>query len=91
MADNIKILGTEITLDTTTANTVSNAKVVRLVNINASTNVLITLKDGSDTIGTFTLGSSATDFSSETIIKDPTQTLIANTGSAILAAPIAYY
>lgn len=83
MAETIKVLGSEITLSTS-ANTIGNASVVRLVNTADSPNdVLITLKDGSGTTkGTFTLGHDGTGFASLNLMKLPTDTIQANTANA---------
>lgn len=86
---NLKVLGTEITL--TTANTVSNAKVVRLVNLDSANTVLVTLKDGATTVATFTLGTNGSDFGKELVIKEAAQTLEITGVATVKAAPIGYY
>ena len=95
MADPIKVLSTEISLSNSTANTVSNAKLVRIINLADSPNdVLITLKDsGGTTKGTFTLGHDATGCSTIELIKDSTDTLITNIANSTVvtkAVSIAY-
>lgn len=95
MADPIKVLSTEISLSNSTPNTVSNAKLVRIVNLADTPNdVLVTLKDsGGTTKGTFTLGHDATGCSTIELIKDPTDTLITNFANATVvtkAVSIAY-
>lgn len=95
MADPIKILSTEIALSNSTPNTVSSAKLVRVVNLADSPNdVLVTLAYANGTAkGTFTLGHDATGYSTLELIKDPTDTLqtnIANTTVVTKAVSIAY-
>lgn len=83
MADTIKVLSSEIVVGTS-ANTVSGATLVRIINTADSPNdVLITLKDSDGaTKGTFTLGHEATGFSVVNLIKLPTDTIQANTANA---------
>jgi hypothetical protein len=95
MADPIKVLSTEISLSNSTPNTVSNAKLVRIVNLSDSPNdVLVTIKDsGGTTKGTFTLGHDATGCSSIELTKESTDTLITNSANATVvtkAVSIAY-
>lgn len=88
MADPIKVISQEIAL--TTANTVSGASLVRLVNVNPTTDALITIRNSSNTIiGSFTLGSSAADFSNEYVVKQPTDTVEAS-GGTVKAVSVAY-
>lgn len=94
MADTIKVLSSEITINGT-ANTISSASLVRIINTSDSPNdVLITVKDGSGaTKGTFTLGHDGTGFSAVNLIKLPTDTIQANTANATVvtkAVSIAY-
>lgn len=83
MADTIKVVGSEITL-TTSANSVSNATLVRIINTSDSPNdVLITVKDsGGTTKGTFTLGHDGTGFATINLMKLSTDTIQANTANA---------
>lgn len=83
MADTIKVLSAEIVLGTS-ANTVSNATLVRIINVSDSPNdVLITVKDSDGaTKGSLTLGHEATGFSAVNLIKLPTDTVQANTANA---------
>lgn len=95
MADPIKVISTEISLSNSTPNTVSNAKLVRIVNLADSPNdVVITLAYANTTTkATFTLGHDATGCSSIELIKDPTDTLltnIANNTVVTKAVSIAY-
>lgn len=88
MADPIKVIGQEISL--TTANTVSAASLVRVVNTHATEDAVVTIRNASNTIiGSFTLGSAPADYSNEAVVKQPTDTLAA-TGGAVKAAPLAY-
>ena len=89
MADNIKILGTSIVL--TTANTLNSAKVVRAVNTTA-TPALITQKYANGvTIGTLVLGAAGCNFDSESVIKQPTDTLESNAAAGVYALAVGYY
>lgn len=90
MADPIKVLASEITLSNTTPNTVNNAKLVRIVNLADSPNdVLITIAYANAvTKGTFTLGHDATGCSTIELIKDPTDTLIANSANSTVVTKV---
>lgn len=94
MADTIKVLSSEVTVNTS-ANSISSASLVRIINVSDSPNdVLITVKDsGGTTKGTFTLGHESTGFASVNLIKLPTDTIQANTANATVvtrAVSIAY-
>lgn len=89
MADFLKVLGSEITL--TSANTVGNANIVRLVNADTANSVVITQKfSNGATRGTFTLGNFNTSFSREYFIKDPTDTIEVTGTATIKAVSVAY-
>ena len=89
MADTIKFLASEITL--TSANTVANSNVVRLVNTDNAAASTITLKSNSSTtVATFTLGTRDSAFGCEYVIKQPQWTLEAS-GGTVKAVSIAYY
>ena len=89
MAETIKPIAAEITL--TTANTVANGNVVRLVNTDGSTVSTITLKSNSTTtVATFTLGVAGSDYGKEIVIKQPGWTLEAS-GGTVKAVSLAYY
>lgn len=95
MSNPVKILSTEITLSSTVANNVSNAKLVRVINLADSPNdVVVTLAYANGTAkGTFTLGHDATGFSAIDLMKDPTDTLMAGTANSTVitrAVSIAY-
>ena len=83
MADTIKVLASEVTINTS-PNTISSATLVRLVNTSDSPNdVLITVKDsGGTTKGTFTLGHDGTGFATLNLMKLATDTIQANTANA---------
>jgi hypothetical protein len=89
MADNIKLLASTITL--TTVSTVNSAKVVRVVNTTASPS-LITQKYANGTvIGTVVLGAAGCNFDSESVLKQPTDTLESNSASGVYAVSVGYY
>lgn len=88
MADPIKVIGVEQPL--TTATNLSLASLVRMVNASTTEDAVITLKTSSGSvIGSFTLGSTATDFSNECVVKQPTDTIEA-AGGTVKAVPLAY-
>lgn len=94
MADTIKVLSSEVTINST-ANTISAASLVRIINTSDSPNdVLITVRDSANNVkGTFTLGHDGTGFSAVNLIKLPTDTIQANTANATVvtkAVSIAY-
>ena len=92
MADIVKVLSSEITLSNTTANTVSSASVVRIVNADTANNVVITLANSGGTIGTLTLGYNTTTFSSINLMKQPTDTIVfTGTSPNIKASSIGYF
>jgi hypothetical protein len=97
MAEALKPIAAEVTL--TTANNISDASLVRTINLDASNAALITLKSNTGTVlGTFTLGHSGTSYGVEYIVKLPTDTIQANNaagdgayaGAGIKACSVAY-
>ena len=97
MADPFKPISTEITL--TTANNISLASLVRVVNLDGANSAVITLQSNTGTVlSTFTLGHHGTGFSTEYVVKTPTDTLKANNvtndgayaGAGIKAVSVAY-
>jgi len=97
MSDPFKPIASEVAL--TTANNISLASLVRLVNLDAANSSLITLQSNTGTVlATFTLGHHGTDFGTENVVKNPTDTLKANNaagdaayaGLGIKAVSIAY-
>lgn len=90
MADPVKFLAQEITLGTA-ANTVDNATLVRVLNLNATaTKITQKLANGA-TVATFTLTSVDGDASTEFIIKQPTDTLQSNLATNVVAVSVGYY
>ncbi|MDC3266325.1 hypothetical protein OAU13_00200 [bacterium] len=87
MADIIKFKAPEIALST--ANTVSLASVVRLINSNTDTVSTITIANTGGTIASFTLGYAGTDESVIYVAKEPTDTVAAS-GGTVKAASVAY-
>lgn len=91
MADILKVKDSEIAI-TTTANVVSDASLVRLINTSGSTSYTITQKYANgDTIGTFTIGASGSDESVVYLMKDPTDTVEVNTGTDVKGVSVAFY
>jgi hypothetical protein len=91
MADIILVKSQEIAIGTT-ANSVSNAALVRVMNV-ASALRKVTVRDSANNIlGSITLGATGDDSSVEFIKKDFTDTIEANTGTSdILATSIGFY
>jgi hypothetical protein len=87
MANPTKFLSTEVTL--TTANTVSDATLVRCLNSNTTTMSTITVANSGGTIATFTLPYLGSDESVVYVAKHPTDTLAAS-GGTIKAVSVAY-
>lgn len=81
MAETIKLVASEIALST--ANTVSNASLVRVFN-NTAGAVLITVANTGGTIGTCTMGSNTI----EHFIKQPADTIASNI--AVRAVSVAF-
>ena len=97
MADALKPIAAEVTL--TSANTISDASLVRVINLDGANSALITLKSNTGTtLGTFTIGHHGTDFGIEYVVKLPTDTIQANNvagnaaylGVGIKAVSVAY-
>ena len=98
MADPVKFLNNELTLST--ANTINNGTLIRLINWDSANSALITQKYSNGSIkSSFTLGHHTTDYGSLFVIKDPTDTLTANNltnngayaGVGIRAVSVGYY
>lgn len=90
MADPVKFLSQEITLGTS-ANDVSTASLVRVLNLNSgATKITQKLANGT-TIATFTLTGVDGDAATEFVIKQPTDTLQSNLSSNVLAVSVGYY
>lgn len=92
MADVIKVLGDEITLTNTAANTVSNATLVRLMNTSNSAIMTITQQNtDSANIASFSLGFMGTDASVCYLKKENTDKLLASANSVVKAVSVGYY
>lgn len=86
----IKVLSTEIALSGT-ANTVSNASLVRVVNVTTNF-ALLTKKDSEgNTLGTLTVGPHDATFGEAYVMKAPTDTLTSNATATLYAASVGYY
>lgn len=82
----IKVLGSELTLNST-ASTINSAAVVRLINANTTGPHVITQKDASNnTIGTLTVMAAE----SIALIKAPSDVLTVDSGSDVKAVKIAF-
>jgi len=92
MANIVKFLGTQVTINTV-ATSVSNASLVRVNNTNNGANHTITQKSNGDvTIATFTLLFAGGDESFVYLYKDPTDTIVSDDGSGdVVATPCALY
>lgn len=89
MTEPVKFASSEITL--TTANTVGNSGLVRIVNAGAN-DVVITVKTSAgDTISTFTLGNKDTEFSKEYLVKGFTDTIEVSSGTSVIKAVASAY
>lgn len=88
MANITKFLSEEITL--TSANTVSSAKVVRLVNLDTSNSVVVTMANSTANLASFTLNKSGSDESVIYIAKEPTYTLQITGTAVVKAVSVAY-
>jgi hypothetical protein len=92
MADVIKVLGTELTLTTNAANTVSNATLVRLLNTSNDTIVTVTLQNTSSAnIASFSLGYMGSDASLCHLKKEASDKLLASANSLVKAVAVGYY
>ena len=92
MADVIKVLSNEISVNTVSSD-VDNASLVRIVNFESSTNLVITQKNAANTtIARFTLGKIGSDSSCINLAKSPTDTIeTSSDGLNIKAVSIAFY
>ena len=86
MTEFVKSIGTEQFCNST-ANTISGARFVRLLNSNTTTTFLITRANTTTNVGTFTIGAG------QTVVAEKyfTETFVANTATnVIFAAPVAF-
>jgi len=86
MANTLKLLGSELNLSTT-ANNVGFGQCVRVLNTDTAVRV-VTVKDGSTTTGTVTLGAGE----AQNIVKKPSDTLevVNAAGTKVKAVSIAF-
>jgi len=97
MAEALKPIAAEVTL--TTANNISDASLVRVINLDGANAAVITLQSNTGTVlGSFTLGHIESGYAIEYVVKTPTDTLKANNaandgafaGVGIKAVSVAY-
>jgi hypothetical protein len=98
MSDPLKPIAVEVAL-TGTANDISLASLVRVVNTDAANSTVITIQSNTGTVlSTVTIGHHGTDFGKEYIVKNPTDRLKANNvtndgayvGTGVKAVSVAY-
>jgi len=92
MANIIKFTGEQVSINTAPTD-VSSAKLIRINNLNANANHLITQKsNGGLTIASFTLLFAGGDESFVYLMKDPTDTIESDDGSSdVVATACAFY
>lgn len=96
MAEPVKILSSEISIVNTAANSVSSASLVRLINVDGSNSAVIQVASNTGSVkGTFTLGHHGTNYSSEFVVKLPTDTIqvlgvFVSAAGTIRATSVAY-
>jgi hypothetical protein len=93
MASILKVIGTEITLNTVTSNNVSNATLARLINTSNDTNVSVTLQnsDATANLASFTLGFAGSDESVVYLKKDSSERILVSANSLVKAVSVAYF
>lgn len=90
MAEIIKVISTEVAVNSTPS-TVSSASLVRIINTSNSVNALITHKDASNnTIGTLTLPFAGGDESVIYLMKEPTDTVESNS-AVVFGTSVGFY
>jgi hypothetical protein len=90
MAEIIKVLSTEISVNSTPS-TVSSASLVRIINTSNAVNALITHKDSSNTtIGTLTVPFAGGDESVIYLMKEPTDTVESNS-TVVFGTSVGFY
>jgi len=91
MPEAIKVLSQEIALSATQGNTVSNASLVRVVNI-TSNFALLTKRDSANTVlGSLTIGPKDSACGEAYIIKQPLDTIEANVATTLYACSVGYF
>lgn len=90
MADIVKILTSEVAVNTTPSS-ISSASLVRIINTSNSDNALITLKNSSNTtLGTLTLPFAGGDESVIYLMKEPTDTVQSNS-AVVFGTSVGFY
>lgn len=90
MADIVKVLATEVAVNSTPSN-ISSASLVRIINTSNSVNALITLKNSSNTtLGTLTLPFAGGDESVIYLMKEPTDTVESNS-AVVFGTSVGFY
>lgn len=93
MASILKVLGTEVTLSTANAESMSNATLVRVMNVSNDTPVTITLQNANAdaNIASFTLNYAGTDESVVYLKKDASERILTGANTIVKAVSVAYY
>lgn len=94
MADPVKFLSAEIGLDSTTANDVSKASLVRILNLDANSVLITHSYSNGTTISTFSLSGISGGSPEVNVIKTPTDKLKFTgtiTANNVKAVSIGYY
>jgi hypothetical protein len=92
MADSIKLLASSVSVNST-PNNISTASLVRLVNVHTAPLLITQALANGTAIGTIILAGSGGDGSCIDLMKEPTDTVAANTATANLvhAVSIGFY
>ena len=91
MVNTVKVLSTEIALSNSVGNTVNSAKMVRIINTNATTSEVVRLcYANGDVKATTTIGHKGTDFARFSLVKDPTDIILTSGAVVVRATSIAY-
>ena len=92
MADSIKLLSSTVSVNTT-ANVISLASLVRLVNVDTGPHFITHAYANGTTIGTIVLPGGGADGSCIDLMKEPTDTIKSDTASAnlVYAVSIGFY
>jgi hypothetical protein len=90
MPEAIKVLSEEIELSTT-ANTVSSASLVRVINITESFALLTKRDSANNVLGSLTIGPRSATFGEAYIIKQPSDTLESNVATTLYVCSVGYF
>lgn len=90
MASITKVIGAEMSLLNTVANTVNDATLVRLINVTTDTFATITVQAGAANVASFTLGPAGSDESVVYLKKEAAEKLLASANSVVKASKVAY-